>query len=209
MTRDFQINGETLVLVKWGAHITSGVLWENTGSNLTELGLAVDSIHVMPRFVHADVHADAFGPLVPAEVRWQLAWADVHMTLVHYDRDALDVCVGESMGGFASGFAAGTLQPGGVPLGRGRAPLQSGCHYVSLNLTSPQLEYPWRFPTTYLAERPLDLPLGTKTSQTKLRWRAVPYVRPLFPPTSGDLNFLQAQEVRASGAVLWDHTLDT
>ena len=165
-----------------------------------ELGLASEGIKITPKFVHKDIHADDLGDEVPADVMWMLAEATVSMTLVHYDRDVLRACVVESMAGGGGVAGAqlfdGTVAPAGSMMGRGAIRLISGCHYISLNIASPVLNEPWRFLTTYLADRPVEIPLGTQNMMALLNWRAIPYA-----PLIGG-------EAHSSGAVVWDHTLD-
>lgn len=194
MTRAYQINGECLVEVKGGAHQSGNAIGDRT-----ELGLASEQVIIRPRFVHADVHVDDFGPDIPPEVLCMLAEVQLSMTLIHYDKDALQVCIEESLGQFSSPATVdGVIGPAGSPLGNGRPRLASGCHYISVNLTSPVLNYPWRFRTCYLADRPVEIPLGTHTSLVNLNWRCIPY----RPSSSG-------VEISSSGAVLWDHSRDS
>lgn len=230
MPRDIQINGECLVSVKGGAHLSGGPL-----GVLTELGLSDADVRVIPRSFHRDQAVAGFGPNVPPEVTWLLSEVYVRMTLIHYDKDALQVCLAESMGGAditlspipGLTFGDGQLVGAGQPLGRYRPHLASGCHYVSLNLASPVEQLPWRFPTAYLADTPVEYALGTKAQRVQLNWRVIPYVtpprlsgsRPFFPNaavaarwpalTPVQASFVNEAELLCSGAVLWDHTLDT
>ncbi len=203
MARDWTINGPTLVKVKGGAHL-SGILFPAPA----ELGLSTDAITISPKFIHRDVRVDDFGPSIPAEVMWQLAEVKITMSLVHYDRNILDYCTSESMGGTLPGplgaddrplqqFAfAGTLAPAGTPLGRGLNLFASGNNYLSVSLTSPELGWPWRFPTSYLNSNPYIIPLGTEKSIVQLSWRVIPYA----PLTS---------EIICSGNILWDHDTES
>jgi hypothetical protein len=230
MVRDIQINGECLVSVRGGAHLSGGPL-----GVLTELGLSADDVRIIPRFFHRDQAVAGFGPNVPAEVQWMLSEVYVRMSLVHYDKDALQVCVAEAMGGAditvspipGLTFSDGTLVGAGQSLGRYRPALASGCHYISLNLTSPVEQLPWRFPTVYLAESPVEYALGTKAQQVQLNWRVIPYVTPprlsgsvpLLPSpavearwpvlTPTQASFVNEAELLCSGAILWDHVLET
>lgn len=196
-----------MVSVKFGAHISGnaskiGVTYtsgDSTGqadpllgqllgySNYSQLGLAVDNITVKPNFRHLPIKTADYGPEVHAETMVNLADAVVEMTLSHYDKTILDICMSESMGGAiistppASGDlvgqinSAGRLQPAGTTLGRNLPRLASGNHYIGLNIQSPQLNFPWRFLTAYLQAPPLEIPLGTAYSAVKLQWRAIPY----------------------------------
>jgi hypothetical protein len=194
VSRSFRINGECLVKVK--GHNALSV---DGQSALHELGLSSEGVTVTPRLVHRDVNADDFGRDVPADVRWMMADAEIGMTLIHYDREVLEKCLRESMGGAA---LIGMCGAAGLTLGRGRALLTSGCRFVSLNLLSPVEEHPWRFPAAFLAGRPAQVRLGTKVTGAVLSFRAIPY---RDPNTSvGTFN----QNLHSSGAVLWDHTAD-
>lgn len=198
--RDIQINGPTLVLVKFGSQILQEESEEDPGPNVAlQLGLAEKGIRIIPRFVHRDVFADDYGPDIPAEVLWMLADCTIQMTLVHYDADILDICLSESMGGSSTG-EAGILAGAGMPMGNGQDFFAKNNHYISLNLTSPVLNNPYRFPSSYLSERPMELPLGTKRSLVELNWRAIPYRQPPQSPSF---------ELVSSGSILWDHNLDS
>lgn len=198
MARDYRISGECLVLVKgMGALITLDPFQPADKAKRWELGLARGPVTITPSFKHADIKVDDFGPDVPADVMVNLADCIIDMTLVHYDHDVLNACIAESLGG-AANFAEGVMVGAGVLLGGMNPPLTTGCHFISLNLTSPVLGMPWHFPTTYLHERPLVLPLGTKRTFADVRWRAIPY----FSSTS------KTQEVASVNTVLFDHILD-
>lgn len=201
MARDFQINGECLVKVLGGEHLTSGF-----GGTPTELGLCSDSIVVAPRFIHRDLYCDDFGPDVPVEVMTNLAWVDIRMTLIHYDKKILEICMAESLGGALVPTPPSTapmaMMPAFRPLGANKPLGASGCHYLSLNLTSPQLDYPLRFPASYLTERPVEYPIGTRVSEVALQWRAIPY-RQMF-----SANANKDAELLASGTPLWHYSLD-
>src|SRR6266487_845419 len=94
MTRSFTVNGECLVRVKGGQHL-SGIM-----DSYTELGLAdKNAVKIIPKFYHHDIKVDDFGPYVPAEVLSYLAEVQIKMNLIHYDKDILDVCYGEALGG--------------------------------------------------------------------------------------------------------------
>lgn len=228
--RDFTINGASMVKVMGGAHMSGGLIYY-----LTELGLPEGPIHVAPRLVHKDIYVDAYGrdSGVPADVMWIIADVTISMTLSHYNFKALDVCIQESMGGrtlspkgsidrTAAGFdsmaglAGQYLNPTGRMMGGGIPHLQSGYHFISLNILSPLLQFGWRFPAAYLAQPPVRIPLGTRASLVDLTWRAIPYWGGSTAATynttitynlSGATNPL-ARPFQASGATLWDHNLD-
>lgn len=191
MARDFIINGETLVKVK-------GMTGTSIAS-VQELGLTSDETWIVPHFSHRDLHIDDFGPDIPPEVLWMLSTVTIRMTLVHYDNSILRTCITESM----AGGTEGTMVGAGTPMGGGADIFSDKNHYISLNLLSPNLSLPWRFRSTYLAEPPVEYPLGTGASLVRLNWRAIPY----YPPTSvGELSAGTAY--RSTGRVLWDRTLD-
>ena len=122
---------------------------------------------------------------------------------------------------------AGVLAPAGSLMGNGLPAFASGNHYISLNLLSPQLGFPWRFPTSYLTEQPIVIPLGTEKSMVKMRWKAIPYAPTLTLSTAstpdqvydcsgniigsitGITPFNDPNEVVSSGRVLWDHVIQT
>lgn len=217
MARSFNINGETLVAVKFGAQVLDTEFGEDNGSALFELGLAADGIRVTPQFAHIDVPADDFGPNVPPETLAMLAEVQIMMRLIHYDVNVLDACLAESTAINGGLFFAGVLPPAGRPMGAYRqlpsndpgTGVSSGCHYMSLNLTSPQLDFPWRFRACYLTGPPVEISLGTETTMAELNWRCIPYVRPvrtLATPMSG---FSPYAELTSAFTVLFDHTLDS
>lgn len=187
MARDFFINGESMVSVKGAA---------GTSINpLIQLGLSDGPIRVSLDFRHRDIQVDAWGNEIPPEVQFMLAAATITMTLVHFDRDVLDVCVQESFGGAA---APGFLTRAGSRLGNNAARFAATNHYIGLNILSPVAAKPWRFYFTYLTGTPVEFPLGTEKSLVQLTWRAIPYTQ---DPWNGGLGAL--------GSPLWDYTLDT
>lgn len=218
MTRDYQVNGECLISVRGGDHLSGGI-----GQFLTQLGLTDREgvVKITPTWVHRDVKVDDYGPEIPAELQWQMAQARVSMTLVHYDRSVLDQCIGEAMGGSADqsldiGFRAGTLAPAGQTFGRFKPMFASGNHYIQVNLSS-LTTYPWRFRSCVLEGPPLEIPLSTKRSHVRLSWRAIPYTTvqlmsglgTLLSLASGlvvdGIIFRSGNEISSSGVVLWDH----
>ena len=124
------------------------------------------------------------------------------MTLIHYDESLLRKCIAEAMGGGTEG----TLVGAGTPLGAMLPVGVNGNHYISLNISSPVLNEPWRFPASYLMTN-VELPLGTGRTAARLRWRAIPYVSPQRSFASNAL--LANDYLISAGAVLWDHTADT
>lgn len=197
MARQYQVAGETIVMVKGGAHLPQLI-----SQFPAELGLCSEQITITPKFIHQDIPVDDFGGTIPPEVLWMMSECNINMTLVHYDRDVLMICVQEAMGGGDGSFTLllndGTCGKGGIPLGGGGPMFASGNHLMSLNLisTNPD-DYFWRFKSCYLNSTPLEIPIGTERSLVTLNWRAIPYV-PMN--SSGEIN--------ASSGRLWDHDQD-
>jgi len=188
-TRNYNINGETLLRVKGAANSSLG--------SLQELGLAVGPVRITFEFRHHDIIVDDFGPDIPAEVLWMLATANISTDLIHYDNDVLEDCIKQSM----AGANFGVFESCGTPLGGFKPIFDRDNHYISLNLLSPVLNKPWRFRTTYLTGPPLEIPIGTKVTIVRLMWRAVPYSTQIFDSPT--------KEPRSKGTILWDRTLDT
>lgn len=289
MARQIQINGPTIVRVKFGAHLQNpipGVNGSLTNAQIAALALPLsgvrpvystdkpflvaestalsgearytdptgqlydlgmttpESLKIIPRTWKCAINVDSQGPNAPAELMNGCAECDVTMTLVHHDRTVLAVCQGESMGGVSflpqssvpTGTGAGVagaeglIPPPGMLMGNGLLPGESGCHYMSLNLVSI---LPWRFPTAYLVEQPVVIPLGTKRSLIETKWKAILYQpfsataqRQTTPFTTralpGQFDFklragpsrpvhnyrVSPTEQISSGAVLYDHFLD-
>ncbi len=195
MSRDIQIYGECLVYVKT---ITA------TGTDFKgvfELGLSVDPIIISFKLNHLDVSVDDYANKVPAETLWMLGEASIRMTLVHWDDVVLKRCVRESMGG-ATSF--GNMKGAGTPMGGSKPQSNVLNHYISLNLNSPNagtdIPATYRFPSSYLADMPYELPIGTERSLVKLHWRAIPYF--------STNNFTSSTEITSTNAILFDDTLD-
>lgn len=187
MSRGWFINGESMVSVKG-----------NTGtgiSSITQLGLSDGPIRVSADFRHRDINLDAFGGEIPPDVQFMLAAVNVSMGLIHVDRDVLDACLRESMGGSAT---IGAVARAGVVLGGGVARFAAGWHYVGLNILSPVANKPWRFYAAYLTASPMEHPLGTEKSVITVNWRCIPYALDPWGDGTG-----------ASGVPIWDHTLDS
>lgn len=220
MSRGFQINGESLLRVKFGSHIAPGTVPYGAvavSGSLYELGLAAENVTVVPRFYHKDMLVDDFGPNIPPEVMCFISDCTITMQLIHYDKGVLDVCMSESMGGTTRFDVLGNpvatpagsiLAPAGQPIGAGRNLGASGCHFMGLNILSPVLNMPWRFPASYLPTTPLELPLGTTKTLANVVFRAIPYVSPLLFSNTQN-NPIGTQEIQSSGVRLWDRTLDT
>lgn len=201
MPRDYQVTGEVLVQVKGGEHLSGGPIAE-----LSELGLADNSIRIQINYQHTDLHADDFGPTVPPEVLWQLGDANITMGLVHYDPNILDICLNESA---SSAEDAGTMNPAGTPLGNYSPIFSSGNTYISLNFQATQGGQTWHFPATYLTGPPIISPIGTERTIATLNWRAIPYVGPTVEGITTSGGIALAGELSSSGAILFDRTTDT
>ncbi len=209
MANAYNINGETMVMAKGGAHFaTVPGLGGIVMSQPTQVGLASDSIRITPTFRHTNVPSADFGPAVPPEVMFNLAHVDISMGLIFWDNQVVDLCMAEAMGGLGAGFGAGKMQPAGQMLGRGRPLLASGNSFISMVLLSPVLGIPWRFPASYLTAPPLEIPLGTKASLIQLNWRAIPYASPLLSGGNFTSGNPRGKDVLSSGVVLWDHFTD-
>lgn len=178
MARDYVVNGECMVQVWGGAHLGE----DQPVGMLSELGLASEGVEITAFFKHKDVLTDDFGPVVPAEVMTQLSEVRIKMSLIHYDLEVLNICLNESLGGGNSlslpwpslvPAAAGTL------LGNGVDVTHSGCHFMRLYLSSPQLQKPLRFLSTYVVDQN-EFKMGTERTVHDLLWRAIPYTPPVL-----------------------------
>ena len=162
MSRAYYINGETMVTVS-----------NNALGGTQQLGLADSPIVINMNFRHDDIRVDTFGNAgIPPELQFMLADVSISMTLIHFDASILNTCIKESMGGApAIGQLprAGTLQGGQVALGA------AGNHFISMGLSSPVGGQPWLFYATYLANSPVNFPLGTERSAVRCNWRAIPF----------------------------------
>jgi hypothetical protein len=235
MARQFVWNGETLVEVRGGVHMSGAAI-----GVMSELGLATENIRIEPQINFKNVNVNDFGPDVPADVLSMLSSVKISMTLIHYDPEILDICIGESMGnsipnlvensavdgGFVQ-YVGGTLAGAGTPLGGLKRIFESGWHYISLNLSSQVLEQPWTFPKCYLNQMPVKIPIGNDLSKVEMEWTALPYFDPLIsgvngygPALAGVLpyptqisggqttTFSYRGDTPSSGAILWTRVRD-
>jgi hypothetical protein len=145
-------------------------------ANTTQLGLSQDAIIVRMTYLHDMIGVDAYGNPNgnpnPPDMQVFGGYAEVQMTLVHYDPIILQECIRLSWGGSpAEGeqARAGTLYGGNVPL------YNPGNFYISVGLSSPVGGIPWTFLSCYLADQPFVYPLGTKRSVVDVRWNAIAY----------------------------------
>lgn len=191
MSRDFDIPGPALVLVKGRSDSAIGTI--------QELGLSDQVINVTLNFRHKDINVECWGD-IPPDVQFKLADIRISFSLIHFDRTILEACISESMGGAP---AFGQLAGAGFRLGNGKARFASGAglsgnHLIGLNITSPINGVPWRFLYCYMEGTPAEFPLGTEKSIIRTNWRCIPYTQ---DPYNGGLG--------AYGVTLCDHTLDT
>jgi hypothetical protein len=165
MPRIFYVNGETMVTVTGAAGTAISTL-------RTQLGLATNAVQVTQTYHQKDIIVDAYGQQNPPELQVFGGEAMITMDLVDFDPLVLAECIRLSMGGApAEGLLAraGALMGGGVALG------VAGNNYINLNLSSPVAGLPYNFPSAYLHQQPVVIPLGTEKSITRLTWRAIAY----------------------------------
>lgn len=226
--RDFVINGECMVYVRGNGALGSST----TGDpQKHELGLTADGVQIYPQLYHDPVHTSQHGDKVQVETRWKLASCEVHMKLVHFNRDVLRACIQESTAAPLNTindpdstdiFTDGWVGPAGSFLGGGKQLWESGCHYVSVGVTSPVDNFPWRFPASYLMGPPLLYPIGTESTVAELRWKVIPYQVPYQAnqPTTGPFSGQgrvrgelfgvngynrNGELLLGSGYLVWDH----
>lgn len=214
--RDFNTNGETMIFVLGGAHMSGRPIGFNTGgisglqTSYWELGLSDEAVSIRPNFRFQPLHINDYGGTKgpPAEMLWMGGEVDIEATLYHYDLKVLDACMAESMGGMTvkgsspntSGYLAGQyMNMPGIPLGNDKALLASGNHYISILLASPQLNFEWRFPACYMTGPPLEIPLSTNASMVKVNFRSIPYASYF----GGFLN-----NIISSGKTMFNHTFN-
>lgn len=194
MTRAWFVNGETMVAVKGNVNTSIAAL--------TYLGLAVDQVSVTPDFRHQEINVNAWGE-IPAEIQWMNGAVMIHMNLVNFDIDVLDICLQESMGGAT---ALGSVGRAGQLMGNNVARFAAGNHFIGLNLLSPVAGKPYRFWYAYLAAPPITFPLGVDKSIISLNWRAIPYSPDPWGGATAQPGTVAG--TGAAGAVIWDRTLD-
>lgn len=197
MSRDFFINGESMILVKGRS--------DSAISVATQLGLADSPIRLTPELRRKDLHVDAWGSELPADVQIFLAAVTVRINFIHFDRSILDTCIGLSMGGVTTG-SVGQLTRAGTRMGGGLPRFAVGNNYIGLNITSPVGNKPWRFYYAYLADTPFEFPLGTDASVVSTTWRVVPYTQDPWGGGSGENT---VAGTGAAGYILWDYLQDS
>src|SRR4051812_1952788 len=114
MTRNYYVNGETIIKVKGRS--------DSSIANLTELGLTDHSIRISIINHRLKIRVDSMGD-APPESQFMGAQATVNMTLVHFDSDVSDFCVQESWG---NSPAFGQLGHAGSLMGNGLARFAPG-----------------------------------------------------------------------------------
>jgi hypothetical protein len=190
MARQYYVNGETLTLVKGRSDCAIGTL--------SELGLCQESISITVQSEKKPIIVDAYGSK-PPETQFFGAMAACSFTLVNFDPDVLAVCLQESWG---SSPAEGQLGHAGSLMGNGKVRFAPGGilgnHFIGLNIQSALGADPWRFLFSYLADNPIEWPVGTEKSLVRCSWEAVPYS--VDPWNGGNGSF---------SVPIWDHTLDT
>ena len=200
--RDFIINGETLVSVKGPV--------SSTLEDKSELGLALGPVRILPRSLRRNIFSDYTGSDVPRDLMTNLADVNIKMTLIHYDNRILAACIAESMGrsltdqeSITDSGSEGTLTGVGTLMGGGNQLFSPGCHYLSLYLSSPVLDYPWRFFTCYLDTPPIEIPIGVQKNLVELNWKAIPY---MLPTSQLRIKYISEESVSSKPALLWAHT---
>lgn len=174
MARAYFVNGESVVAVKAGAHVQSPV--GMSGSATVLLGVAEGPIKVIPTYHQEGVHTDSMGTKMPVEIMSELAQVKILMTLIHFDRDILDVCVSEGLCGYDVADETSARDKAGFLMGNNLSLLASGNHFMKMGIESHVAGKPWRFEAAYLDEQPYEFPLGTEVSKVLLTWRAISYV---------------------------------
>jgi hypothetical protein len=190
MTRAYYVNGETMTLVKGRS--------DSTINELTELGMSQESISITIQSERRPIIVDAYGGK-PPESQFFGAMAAVSMSLVNFDPDILEFCLTESWG---SSPGVGQLGHAGALLGNGLARFApggvNGNHFIGLNIQSALGTQPWRFLYAYLADNPIDWPIGAEKSIVRTSWESIPYSPD--PWNNGNGSY---------GVQLYDHTLDS
>lgn len=168
MPRQYFINGESMITVK-------GTVSSPLIASVVQLGLTQDPIRIMEDFHHEDIRVDAYGKHNPPELQMFGSQALLSMNLVHYDPLVLQECIRLSMGGTNGAASEGQQSRAGTLMG-GNQPLYAALNnYISVNILSPEGGVPWLFYACYLANRPVEYPLGTERSVVQLNWRAIAY----------------------------------
>lgn len=177
-----------------------------TSSPCTELGLSSDQVRITPVFRHKDIVVEGWGESTP-ETQFMGAEFMIRFTLINFDRAVLNTCLMASMAGGGGSFGtlpqAGTLMGGG----NGSALRASGNYLLGLGLGSPIGQQPWRFYACYLANQPVEYPLGAEKTAAACTWRAIAY-----PNATGKIAGDPAGEaaaldtpVSSYGVKLWDN----
>lgn len=185
IVQDFNINGECMVYVKGGEHLSGRPMHVKT-----ELGLSNTNVVLSFQHSQKELMVDDFGPDTPADIIALISSVKLTIPLIHFNREVLGMCLDESWGGANNGI----LAPGGKLLGGNKPLYASGNHFVAVSLAShiTGIETPWRFKACYMMGPPMEYPLGVGASLIQTTWRAIPYTQ------------MVSGEIRSSGAILWD-----
>ena len=196
MARSLHVPGEAMVAVRGAS--------DSSISARINLGLAASELKITPVFKKLDVNVNAWGD-APVDVQHMLDEVRISMDLVHFDRDVLDELIRLSMGGGSA--VIGEVNRAGTLLGNNTARFAAGNRYVSMYISSPVSNKPWRFFYAYLADNPVDFPVGVQRSIVNCNFRAIPYTN---DPWGGGT--AQPNTVAGTGAlraVIWDHNIAT
>lgn len=191
MGRQYQVNGETLVKLKGGTHLQN---FGMSGSAVVTLGVAADPITISYNLNHLDIHTDKYTQEKPVDVMWMGADAIIKMNLIHWDNDILNTAVSEAMDGYdPDALVSGGTGIPGLTLGHNLDPYSSGCRYMGLGLTST-VTSGRSFPTCYLHQQPIQMPLSTEKSIVQVTFRAIRYSK------------MNSDGTVAEPSLLWEYT---
>jgi hypothetical protein len=198
--RDFQITGESLVLVKGAV--------DTAFPTLTQLGLPFDRINVQVQYKNRDMNLDAWGGEVPPDTQIMLAMAIIRINLIHFDPAVLAECSRLAMGGgnvYGAVGRAGTRMGGPVG-GLAQPRFGAGNKYVGLNIAVPTAvqvgtSQPYCFLYSQLIDA-IEMPLGVEKQILSTTWRAIPY-------TTDPAGIVNGVVTGATNALIWTNVLDT
>lgn len=169
MARGFYIAGEVMVTVQQlvtaaGTVGQGGITSDLNQANgsASQLGLTDDQTRITPRWTHTPIFIDDYGPNVPVELLWMMADVTIDMNLIHVDPRLIDLVIRESMAG-------------GVPSSLASAGTPMHGHYMLLTLQGSGPGLSWTFNSAYLADNPIEIPVGASRSIFRCRWKAIPH----------------------------------